>query len=214
MCKFFGIMLPYHPLIANIFTFYLRLDSHSFLLGPPLNYDLFEYMQTNRFQYGFILVNVDHIHVVIGLWNLFQKFLMHSCIPPSLAVKNTQVSTLTGWYSKMILFNNFEISNGSWWRSEPLVDAWLRLVDENGGIYRYRWGDAPVRTLAVTQFLEKNQVVKFRDIGYSHRRDYLCSVHTNPCQAPLQFQGNIDIAFTQGCRPIRNPLCRYYPEKA
>lgn len=213
MCKFFAMMLPYHPLISNLFIFYLRLDAHSYLLGPPLNYDLFDYMQINGFQYGFVIAHIDYGPYINDIWNSFQKFLTHTCIQPSSAVKEIQVNKVTGLYSMVIVFNNFELSNGSLWRSEPRIDAWLRRVDEYGGIYRHRWGDAPIRTLAVTQFLEQNQVVKFRDIGYAHRREYTCSIRDNLCQVPPQLRRKLTHFYTRGCFPTDNPLCRYYPEK-
>ncbi|CAF3308825.1 unnamed protein product [Rotaria socialis] len=211
MCNFFGILLPYHPVISNVFTFYLRLDSHSYLLGPTLTYDLFDYMQINRLQYSFLMVHMDHRVYVKGLWNLFHKFLTHSCMIPSSAVKKTQTSSFTGWYSNAIIFNNFELCNGSLWR-EPRMEAWLRQVDKSEGIYKYRWGDAPIRTLAVTQFLEKNQVVKLCDIGYSHRHQYTCASHIHPCAVPPHLKGSLNSFYPQGCYPTDNPFCNYYQE--
>ncbi|CAF1289080.1 unnamed protein product [Rotaria magnacalcarata] len=213
MCKFFAIMLPYHPLISSTFTFYLRLDYHSYLLGPPLTYDLFDHMQINQFQYAFLMVSTDELKFVRELWVLFQELLNDSCIKPSSAVKKTQITAATGLYSQAVVFNNFEVSNGSLWRNEPRIHAWLRKVDNAQGIYMYRWGDAPIRTLAVTQFLDDNQVVKFRDIGYFHRREYTCSSRMHSCSIPSYHRLASHIVYREGCHPYSNPLCHYYQEK-
>lgn len=47
-----------------------------------------------------------------------------------------------------IFYNNFEISHASLWKM-PIVRDYLEVIDKNGGIYYTRWGDAPIRSLAV-----------------------------------------------------------------
>merc|ERR1711988_1768266 len=42
-------------------------------------------------------------------------------------------------------FTNFFVTKVSWWRQES-VQLFLSAVDRNGGIYRHRWGDAPIQT--------------------------------------------------------------------
>lgn len=48
-----------------------------------------------------------------------------------------------------MFFNNFEISHRSLWQN-PIVREFLETVDKHGGIYYTRWGDAPIRSLAVS----------------------------------------------------------------
>jgi hypothetical protein len=35
-------------------------------------------------------------------------------------------------------------------------------------MFYHRWGDAPIKGLAVSMFLNKNQTHLFKDIGYTH----------------------------------------------
>jgi alpha 1,2-mannosyltransferase len=213
MCRFFSIMLPHHPLLINMFTFYWRLDSDSHLLGPPLVDDLFDYMKEKHLQYAFVMVEVDAPEYVQGLWELFHQFLTRCCLTPSAAVRKTQTSFFGGGYSPSIFYNNLELSNASMWRNEPRIAAWLRQVDESGGIYQHRWGDAPIHTLAVTQFIERDQVIRLRDFGYFHRREYVCAEGFQPCVIPSHLEASANRPFPRGCHPTRNSLCQYYPEK-
>jgi alpha 1,2-mannosyltransferase len=196
-----------------MFTFYWRLDSDSHLLGPPLVDDLFDYMREKHLQYAFVMVEVDAPEYVKGLWTLFHRFLARLCLTPSATVRKTQTSFFGGEYSFSIFYNNLELSNASMWRNEPRIAAWLREVDEAGGIYHHRWGDAPIHTLAITQFIERDQVIKLRDFGYFHRREYVCAEGVYPCVIPSHLEASANRPFPGGCHPTRNPLCRYYPEK-
>ncbi len=217
MCRFFILMLPNHPLLT-LFTFYWRLDAHSYIFGPNPIEDPFEIMQKRQIQYAFIMTNREGKGYATGLWSLFHKFLNHHYLKPSAALHQTQ----TGWfgrYSLAIFFTNFAIANVSLFHDHPLMRAWLHTVDRNGGIYRYRWGDAPVHTLALTQFLERDQIVRLRYFGYIHRCEYVCAsgIEGDLCREQVRpFLTNPKIEYhnyDDGCWPSsRNPLCHYYPE--
>ena len=151
MCRFFTLMLPNHPLLT-LFSYYWRLDAHSFIFGPNPIQDPFEIMKKQKIQYAFIMANEEGDGYAVDLWPFFHNFLNRYCLKPSKSVRQTQ----TGWfggYSLAIIFNNFAIANVSLFRDYPLIQAWLQAVDLNGGIYRHRWGDAPIHTLALSQFI-------------------------------------------------------------
>ena len=42
-------------------------------------------------------------------------------------------------------------------------------IDHVGGIYKFRWGDASIKTIAVTLFVQKNVTHQFNAIGYQHQ---------------------------------------------
>jgi hypothetical protein len=217
MCRFFTLMLPNHPLLT-LFTFYWRLDAHSYIFGPKPIEDPFEIMQKRHIQYAFAMVNEEGEGYATGLWSLFHSFLTHHCLKSSKALRKTQ----TGWfggYSLSIVFTNFAIANVSLFRDHSLVRAWLHRVERDGGIYRFRWGDAPIHTLAVTQFLERDQVVRFRYFGYMHRTEYVCpsGIEGDLCKQQVQpLLTSSDVKYEiyeDGCWPSsKNPLCHYYPE--
>jgi hypothetical protein len=216
MCRFFTLMLPNHPLLT-LFSYYWRLDAHSFIFGPNHIRDPFEIMQKQQIQYAFIMANEEDEIFAVGLWSFFYKFLNTHCLKPSVAVSRTQ----TGWfggYSYAIIFTNFAIANVSLFRDHPLMQSWLQAVDLNDGIYRHRWGDAPVHTLVLSQLIERNQIVRFRYFGYMHRHEYVCAsgIEGSSCEKQVQSFFTKDRSFydnyDDGCWPSsRNPLCHYYP---
>ena len=66
-------------------------------------------------------------------------------------------------------YNNFEVSALSLWRS-PDYQHYIEYVDSLGGIYYYRWGDAPIKSLAVALFVPSTKIHQFTDVPYQHRR--------------------------------------------
>jgi hypothetical protein len=217
MCRFFTVMLPNHPLLT-LFTFYWRLDSHSYIFGPKPIEDPFEIMQKRRIQYAFIMANEEGKVFATGLWPFFREFQKNHSLKASAAFKKTQ-TTQFGQYSLAIIFTNFAIANVSLFRDHSLMRAWLHKVDRNGGIYRHRWGDAPVHTLALTQFIERDQIVRLRYFGYFHRREYVCASGIEGDSCKKQVQPFLTdprteyLNYDDGCWPSsQNPLCHYYPE--
>jgi len=68
-----------------------------------------------------------------------------------------------------MFYNNFEVSDLDVWRSREYRD-YIDYIDRTGGIYYGRWGDAPIKTLAVTLFIPQNRTHQFHDVEYSHGR--------------------------------------------
>jgi hypothetical protein len=57
-----------------------------------------------------------------------------------------------------IYFTNFFIARTTWWY-ETEVRRFLDAVDAGGGIFRHRWGDAPIQTAALRLFAERSSVM-------------------------------------------------------
>jgi len=66
-----------------------------------------------------------------------------------------------------MFYNNFEISALSLWTSQQYQD-YIDYIDLLGGIYYHRWGDAPIKTIAVTLFLRKEETHLFTNVSYKH----------------------------------------------
>lgn len=52
-------------------------------------------------------------------------------------------------------------------RRRPLK-KWKDKVKSNGGVWRHRWGDAPLRTIVAAKFFNKTRVSRFCDFSYGH----------------------------------------------
>lgn len=77
----------------------------------------------------------------------------------------------------------------NWLRSKAYID-FFESLDQDGGFFYERWGDAPVHSIAAGLMLPKDQIHFFNDIAYyhvpfthcptgeKHRQDLKC--HCNP----------------------------------
>jgi len=86
-------------------------------------------------------------------------------------------------------WSNFEIGSLEWLRSKAYTD-FFESLDQDGGFFYERWGDAPVHSIAAGLMLKKEDIHFFNDIAYYHvpfthcptgdkvRQDLKC--HCNP----------------------------------
>ena len=64
-------------------------------------------------------------------------------------------------------WSNFEVGNLNWLRSKAYLD-FFEVLDQDGGFFYERWGDAPVHSIAAGLLLKKEEIHFFDDIGYWH----------------------------------------------
>jgi hypothetical protein len=143
--------------ILDEYEWHWRLDDDSVFLGP-VGYDPFRLMKENGKRYGFNRILHDNENCVVGLWDAAKAFAAERGVDPAF---------LDNWDNGVVFYNNFEISHRSIWR-DPVVRAFLEHIDQLGGIYYVRWGDAPIRSLAVALAVPETQLHFFSDVGYAH----------------------------------------------
>jgi alpha 1,2-mannosyltransferase len=64
---------------------------------------------------------------------------------------------------------------------------YFKHLDEAGGFFYERWGDAPVHSIAAALLLPINQIHFFKEIGYYHAPFYNC-----PAEPELQAKCHCD----------------------
>lgn len=69
-------------------------------------------------------------------------------------------------YNLCHFWSNFEIARLDTF-DNPIYNAYFQYLDNLGGFYQERWGDAVVHTLGVAM-LNKEDIHYFRDMGYQH----------------------------------------------
>jgi alpha 1,2-mannosyltransferase len=77
-------------------------------------------------------------------------------------------------------------------RSKQYID-YFESLDQDGGFFYERWGDAPVHSIAAATMLHKDQIQFFHDIAYYH-------VPFTHC--PNDEQTRLDLACS--CKPKDN----------
>ena len=77
-------------------------------------------------------------------------------------------------------WSNFEVGNLEWLRSDAYID-FFNSLDQDGGFFYERWGDAPVHSIAAGLLLKKEEIHFFNDIGSSRFLDKFHKPLSNDC---------------------------------
>jgi len=157
MCRFHAKLI-YEQVIIRGFEFAWRLDHDSEIL-QPIHYDVFKFMRNNNLQYGYVIVINEAPRCAVNLWESVEFYIRNT---------TTRTTFFEQWQEYRMFYNNFEISRLSLWFSDD-YQSYIQYIDRLGGIYYHRWGDAPIKTLAVSMFVPWNQTHHFKDIGYRHQ---------------------------------------------
>ncbi|CAI4037433.1 hypothetical protein SMKI_02G3080 [Saccharomyces mikatae IFO 1815] len=174
MCRFYSKEFYHHPLLSK-YKYVWRLEPDvSFYC--KIKYDVFQFMSMNDKIYGFVLNLYDSPQTIRTLWTSTMHFVEEH--PDYLNAngafgwlkdnsQNPDNYEYTQGYSTCHFWTNFEIVDLDFLRSEP-YEQYMQYLEEKKGFYYERWGDAPVRSLALALFADKSRIHWFRDIGYSH----------------------------------------------
>ena len=160
MCRFHAGGVYEQPIVRSPGLEYgWRLDDDS-VIRRPIDYDLFRVMRDGRYQYGYRQINRGWSPVDYALWDAVDRYLD---VTPSLT------PTFYRQWPKNAAryFNNFEVSDLRVWLS-PQYRDYFNFVDRLGGIYYQKWGDAAIKTIAVTLFIPRDRTHRFTSIDYSH----------------------------------------------
>ncbi|KAJ1440605.1 nucleotide-diphospho-sugar transferase, partial [Ochromonadaceae sp. CCMP2298] len=160
MCRFHSSQV--HTYLSKLgyteYEYVMRLDDDS-LITAPVGYDLFRYMRENGKKYAFTNMVEDDPVCVQNLWESSERFYNDTGQAQAQAHNE---SLFMRWPRGVVFYNNLEISHLSVWK-DPLWLEYMQHVDELGGIYTLRWGDAPLHTIGVTMLLNKRQIHSFSD---------------------------------------------------
>ena len=159
MCRFHSNTVYLHPIMQGL-EYAWRLDDDSQLMEPSISYDVFAFMKQHHLIYGYRHISIDWASCVQGLWDGVYQYKKQNGIKGQFIDK---------WKNGKMFYNNFEISQVSFWTS-PEYRRFITYIDRLGGIYSYRWGDAPIKSLALALFVPANQIHRFSDIGYKHQK--------------------------------------------
>lgn len=166
MCRFESGFFFRQPLMMN-YEYYWRVEP-SIELYCDIHYDPFRYMKENNKKYSFVLSLYEYIETIPTLWDSVKKFMKNH--PEHIAEGNSMgfLSDDGGdSYNKCHFWSNFEIGSLEWLRSKAYTD-YFEALDQDGGFFYERWGDAPVHSIAAGLMLKKEELHFFNDIAYFH----------------------------------------------
>ena len=153
MCRMFSGEVYKFPIVQE-YEYYLRLDTDSFI-RTPLGYDIFKWAKQNECWYGYIApaVQQDNEKVVEGL-SEFVNSIYPNQIP-----------------DRWMYYTNWELGKVNWFLTSEYI-TFYNMIDENGGIYTKRWGDAPIKFLGVNLFMPQKHIQPVQGFTYQHGAVY------------------------------------------
>ncbi|KAI9266777.1 glycosyltransferase family 15 protein [Phascolomyces articulosus] len=166
MCRFESGFFYRHPLMEE-YDYYWRVEPNVEFYCD-LDYDPFLYMQQNNKKYGWTISLLEYQKTIPTLWNTVRSFMKKY---PQHIPRNNMLDFVsnTGGFSYNLchFWSNFEIGDLRFLRGEA-YSQFFDYLDQSGGFFYERWGDAPVHSIAVSLFLNKDEIHFFDDIGYRH----------------------------------------------
>ncbi|KAI0062269.1 glycosyl transferase [Artomyces pyxidatus] len=172
MCRFNSGFFFQHELLQP-YRYYWRVEP-DVRYFCDLDYDPFAFMESNGKTYGFTVALEEYRWTILSLWDTVKEFMKES---PHLLPDNNLMSFISDdWgntYNYCHFWSNFEIADMDFWRGEAYT-KFFNFLDQKGGFYYERWGDAPVHSIAASLFLRKDEIHFFGDIGYRHDPFQMC----------------------------------------
>ncbi|TFK37627.1 glycosyltransferase family 15 protein [Crucibulum laeve] len=178
MCRFYSGFFFRHELLKP-FKFYWRPDVK---YSCDVSYDPFLKLRDSNQIYGFTISLYEYESTISSLWLAVQEFMQ---LYPRFIVNKNSIrfisNDLGNTYNRCHFWSNFEIGDLDFWRGEAYT-TFFDFLDQKGGFYYERWGDAPIHSIALALFARKEQIHFFDDIGYQHAPFQHCpqgDTHTN-----------------------------------
>ncbi|TFK22522.1 glycosyl transferase [Coprinopsis marcescibilis] len=186
MCRFNSGFFFHHPLVQK-YRWYWRVepDVH---FHCNIDFDPFLYMEDNQKVYGFTISMYEYESTIMTLWNHVQGTYTDYQYLPRLSLEQILYSEFANLHPEYMapnnslefisedggetynlchFWSNFEIADLDFWRGN-IYQEFFEFLDQQGGFYYERWGDAPVHSIAAALFLNRTQLHFFDEIGYEH----------------------------------------------
>ena len=151
------------------YEYIMRLDDDSRILGKWIN--VFQEMRTKHAVYFANIMGADSDKTLPGTKKLKQLAIEYIALN-NITVKQPEMIR-SGLHDTHIrtYYNNFEVMKLEFFRRRN-VRHWIEEVDQTNGIFKYRWGDAPLRYITLAMFAEKHEIL--------HRTQYHLP-YCHPC---------------------------------
>lgn len=166
MCRFNSGFFFRHELLTS-YKWYWRVEP-DVRFYCDLEYDPFVFMEDHDKIYGFTISMPEWESTITSLWSVVKEFILDH--PEYVSPNNSMdfISDDAGdSYNMCHFWSNFEIADMDFWRGEAYT-KFFNYLENTGGFYYERWGDAPVHSIAAALFTRKDQLHFFKDIGYKH----------------------------------------------
>lgn len=212
MCRFNSGFF-FRQEILKQYDYYFRVEPDvEYFCDFP--YDPFSVMREKGKKYGFVMAIYDYENTIPTLWDTVEEYIDDKGHDNKIDMKNNAYKFLTdkeviGVYGPYLgsnsdynlchFWSNFEIGDLNFFRSDKYI-KFFNYLDSKEGFYYERWGDAPVHSIAVSLLLNRDEIIHFDELGYSHYPFDTCptSYHlrvVQRCKCDYEADSNIAINF-------------------
>ncbi|KAL3235355.1 Alpha-1,2 mannosyltransferase KTR1 [Nakaseomyces bracarensis] len=172
MCRFQSGFFYRHELLDE-YDYYWRVDT-DITVFCDIQYDIFKFLRENNKKYGFILSVTEYQETIPTLWQTVKEFSEKF---PQHINKNNLMKFISDngglTYNGCHFWTNFEVGSLNFWRSEAYTD-FFNYLDQSGGFFYERWGDAPVHSIAASLLLDQSEIHFFDGLGFHHPNFLSC----------------------------------------
>ncbi|KAK7682965.1 hypothetical protein QCA50_013998 [Cerrena zonata] len=166
MCRYESGFFWRHQLMDE-YEYYWRIDPGT-KVYCDIDYDIFKWMKDNDKKYSFTISLPEYHATIPTLWDTTKQFVKEN---PQFLNDNNLLEWISDdkgeTYNGCHFWSNFEVASLDFWRSDA-YRKYFDHLDQAGGFFYERWGDAPVHSIAAALFLDKEQIHFFDDLGYYH----------------------------------------------
>lgn len=183
MCRYELGFFWRHDLMMD-YDWYWRVEP-DIKIYCDIDYDIFKFMEDNDKAYGFTISLPEYKETITTLWDETKKFIKAH---PEFVPKDNMMDWVSddggSLYNGCHFWLNFEVASLKFWRSEAYT-KYFEHLDQAGGFFYERWGDAPVHLIAAALFLPRDKIHFFGDVGYYH-----VPFHNCPTEKALRLERN------------------------
>lgn len=174
MCRYESGFFYKHPLLDE-YEYFWRVDP-DIKIFCDIDYDVFQYMKDNNKMYGFTISLYEYKETIPTLWDTTKEFMDEY---PEYLDEDNNLAWISddggNSYNGCHFWSNFEVASLEFFRLEA-YNKYFEYLDQAGGFFYERWGDAPVHSIAASLFLPRDAIHFFGDVGYFHNPFSNCPV--------------------------------------
>ncbi|BFZ54595.1 alpha 1,2-mannosyltransferase 2.4.1 [Savitreella phatthalungensis] len=171
MCRFNSGFFYEHELMKK-YDYYFRIEPFVEFYCDFYD-DPFKLMREQGKKYGWVMAMYEYERTIPTLWDESKRFFLKN--PQYVSKRNSlhfmiddpEEPYSEAGYNLCHFWSNFEIGDLNWLRSDG-YRAYFKHLDEQGGFFYERWGDAPVHSIAASVMLDMSEIHHFGDVGYRH----------------------------------------------
>lgn len=161
MCRLWSGHLQAMPFLKR-YDYYMRMDDDSVIIGP-LPFDPFARMEEKVLGYAYRRQMTD-THGMKELWEFASPFMTTDS---RMSMERMGMLSSGGLYEGLQPYNNFHVASVAIWNT-PKWLRFLRVIDDNFGFFKYRFGDANMHAIAMGMLLNETELERWPDIPIMH----------------------------------------------